>query len=43
MPERPRRPDYDERFSLYPESAEDVLGAEDVPMEEDEPRGDVDS
>jgi hypothetical protein len=25
MPERPRRPDLDERFSLFPEDAEDVL------------------
>lgn len=25
MTERPRRPDLDERFSLYPDDAEDVL------------------
>jgi hypothetical protein len=47
MPERPRRPDYDERFSLFPEDAEDVLrrlmNAEDVPPDEDELPGDEDS
>jgi hypothetical protein len=25
MPERPRRPDLDERFSLYPMEAEEVM------------------
>lgn len=46
MPERPRRPDLDERFSLFPDDAEDVLrrlmNAEDVPVEDDEPVGDED-
>jgi hypothetical protein len=40
MPERQRRPDLDERFSLFPDDAEDVLrrlvNAEDVPVDNDE-------
>lgn len=47
MPERPRRPDLDERFSLFPDDAEDVLrrliNAEDVPLEHDEPMEDKDT
>lgn len=40
MPERPRRPDLDERFSLFPDDAEDVLrrlmNAEDPPLDEND-------
>jgi len=41
MPERRRRPDLDEKFSLHPMEGEDVLrrllGAEEVPVDEDDP------
>lgn len=40
MPERRRRPDLDERFTLHPEDGEEVLkkllGADDVPIPDDE-------
>ena len=43
MPERERRPDLDERFSLYPMEGEEalqrLLGAENP--EDDPPEGDV--
>ncbi|MCA1695256.1 MAG: hypothetical protein LC749_11280 [Actinobacteria bacterium] len=41
MPERQRRPDLDERFSLFPDDAEDVLerllGTEESPGPEEAP------
>ncbi len=47
MPERHRRPDFDEKFSLFPEEGEDVLrgllgspddpGDDDPPLEGEEP------
>lgn len=40
VPERRRRADLDEKVSLYPDEAEDVLkkllGADDVPISDDE-------
>ena len=47
MPERPRRPDLDDRFSLFLDDPKDVLrrlmNAEDVPPDEVEPPEDEDS
>ena len=41
MPDRERRPDLDERFSLFPMEGEEVLerllGTRDDPQDEDEP------